>query len=815
MLPTGTVTFLFTDIEGSTRLLHDLGEGYADLLAEHHRLLRSVWSSHSGIEIDTQGDAFFVVFERASDAVAAAGAAQAALEPTRLRVRIGLHTGEPMLTDTGYVGMDVHRAARIVAAGHGGQVLLSQTTHDLVAVPGLRDLGEHALRDLRQPERIWQLGETEFPPLKSLNPTNLPSQPTPLIGRARELPEVVGLVRSHSRVVTLTGPGGSGKTRLALEAATQVVGDYPSGVFWVSLAPLRDSALVFETVAQIVGAKNGLAEHFAGKRALLLLDNFEHVVEAAASLSELLAACAGLDSLVTSRELLRIKGEREFAVPPLLEADAVELFAARSGHEPDEATAELCRRLDNLPLPVELAAARTIVLSPAQILDRLAGRLDLLRGGRDAEARHATLRTTIEWSYELLDEHEQLLFASLAVFAGGCTLDAVEQVCGADLDTLASLLDKNLVRRTEGRYWMLETIRDFALERLTADGEEEALRERHAAYFHGLASENEPLLRRHGQTEAVAWFRAEHDNIRAALDFTRARGESRSHAELATACWYFWHLAGFLHEGRRRLRSALADSEGLTPSEVAPLHDGLAVLSVLLGDVPALRSHAETSFRLRDGSRDDPGLLRSRLNLALAAIFEGDNARGEALLEEMAAHARAVGDAWFLGIALADLAANAFDRADYARARSLDEEALALAEEVGDVQLRVGISATLAACEVELGEAERAEVRYRDTIAGCRDGDFPEQLIWSLNGLGILHAQRGDWARALRLLGAAEGVGAEIEYANVLEKGRHDRGVALVAEHVGEAAVAAGLANGRAMGRDAAIAYALAGPVPA
>ena len=480
-LPSGTVTFLFTDVEGSTRLLHELGAvGYGQALAEHRRIVRRAFGALGGVEVDTQGDAFFVAFPTAPGALGAAAEMLDGLAGGPIRVRIGVHTGTPLVTEEGYVGEDVHRAARIAACGHGGQVLVSTSTASLVDSSGLVDLGEHRLKDLSAPERLYQLGNGDFPPLKSLHQTNLPVPSTPFLGREHELVEVLGLLES-ARLLTLTGPGGTGKTRLGLQAAAEASDRYPGGVFWVPLAPLRDPGLVLETAGQALGARDGLAEHVADKSLLLLLDNFEHVVEAAAGLAELLAACPNLQLLVTSRELLRLPAEQAYPVPPLEPGEGTELFLARAqavqpGFAASAAVPELCARLEQLPLALELAAARIRVLSPEQLLDRLSGRLDLLKAGRGVDARQQTLRATIEWSHDLLAEDEQRLFARLAVFRGGCTLESAEEVCDAGLDTLQSLVDKSLVRMREGdRFWMLETIREYAAERLEESGEADRL----------------------------------------------------------------------------------------------------------------------------------------------------------------------------------------------------------------------------------------------------------------------------------------------------------------------------------------------------
>jgi Adenylate and Guanylate cyclase catalytic domain len=398
-LPSGTVTFLFTDIEGSTPLLHELGEeAYARALKEHRRVIREACSGEGGVEVDTQGDAFFFAFPTPSGALAAASAFTEALASGPIQVRVGLHTGTPLLTDGGYIGDDVHLAARVAASAHGGQVVVSAATAELVEL-SLTDLGEYRLKDIPVAVPIFQLGDARFPPLKTISNTNLPRPASSFVGREVELAAVLSRIEPGARLLTLTGPGGSGKTRLAIEAAASLVSEYKAGVFWVGLASLRDPTLVTEMISQTLGAKVGLAEHISERELLLLLDNFEHLIDAAPELSALLERCPNLNMLVTSRELLRVRGEVEYEVPPLASPEAVALFCERSQLEPSEEIAELCARLDSLPLAVELAAARTKALTPGQIVERLSLRLDLFRGGRDADPRQHTLRATIEWSY--------------------------------------------------------------------------------------------------------------------------------------------------------------------------------------------------------------------------------------------------------------------------------------------------------------------------------------------------------------------------------------------------------------------------------
>ena len=542
-LPDGRVTFLFTDIEGSTRLIEEFGEPrYEELLGLHRAALREAFFRHGGVEVDTQGDAFFYVFEDPGAALHAAAAGQAALAEGPIAVRMGAHTGEALRGESGYVGREVHRAARLAAAGHGGQVLVSATTA-AIASAEMTALGEHRLKDFDEPIALFQLGALEFPPLKTISNTNLPRPASSFVGRGREVGDVLELVRA-GRLVTLTGPGGSGKTRLAIEAASELVGDFGAGVFWVPLATVREPGLVLATMAQTLGAKDGLETHIGERQLLLLLDNLEQVLAAAPELASLAERCPNLVFLVTSRERLRVRGESEYEVLPLEEPDAAALFSARAGTEPSDAVAELCARLDNMPLAVELAAARAKVLTPGQILERIAQRLDLFRGGRDSDPRQQTLRSTIEWSHELLDEDEQRLFRLLSVFDGGCTLEAAEQVVDADLDTLQSLVEKSLVRRTGDRFWLLETIREFALERLDESDDAESARQRHLAWLLSLVTDASSRLRSPEQEKWLDLLELERANIRTALDHARRSGSAADELRIAVALGDFWTIAG-------------------------------------------------------------------------------------------------------------------------------------------------------------------------------------------------------------------------------------------------------------------------------
>ena len=508
------------------------------------------------MEVDTQGDAFLVAFPTAAGAVAAAASGQQALESGPIRVRMGLHTGTPTTTAEGYVGIDVHRGARVAALGHGGQVILSATTAALIEDEPLRALGRHRLKDFDAPAELFQLGTSEFPPLRTPGAVDLPTPATRFLGRERELSEAAAVwLDREPRVLTIIGPGGTGKTRFAIELARFLAEEADGGTVFVPLAPVRDAALVVAQIAARLGASDdsaaAIATRIGEKRAHVVLDNLEQLLpDAARPLAELLDAAPALRVVATSREPLRIAGESEFDLPPMDESDAVTLFieraqAVRADVGDSLAVHELIRRLDGLPLAIELAAARVKLLGPEQLLERIAQRLDLLKGGRDAEERHATLRATIAWSYDLLDDDEQQLFARLAVFRGGCTLDAAEAVCDSDLDTLASLLDKSLVRRRtdangDERFWMLETIREFARERLEASGEERALRRLQTDWLIELAD-------RAGTRATVGvpgtWnvdlVAPELDNVRAVLDWALEHEPERG-LELAAALEGFW-----------------------------------------------------------------------------------------------------------------------------------------------------------------------------------------------------------------------------------------------------------------------------------
>jgi predicted ATPase/class 3 adenylate cyclase len=723
-LPSGTVTFLFTDVEGSTRLLDELGpDAYTRALADHRRIVREACSSFGGSEVDTQGDAFFLAFARAPDALEAAAAIIERLGEGPIRVRIGLHTGAPLVTAEGYVGADVHRAARIAAAGHGGQVLVSGSTATLVDTP-LRDLGEHRLKDLRAAERVFQLGDGEFPPLRSLRRSNLPVPATPFLGREAESAAVSTMLQeAGSRLVSLVGPGGIGKTRLALQAAAEASDAYPDGVFWAPLAPLRDPALVLPTVAAALSVGEGvdgsvvddLARGLAGRRLLVFIDNVEHLLpDAADAVDAFVAACPTVTVVVTSRERLQTPGERVYAVPPMSESDGEALFRSRAEDAGVrvEASAELrtlCRHLDNLPLALELAAARTVVFSPAQLLDRLAQRLDLLKAGRGVDARQETLRATIAWSHDLLDADEQALLRRMSVFAGSCSFESAEQVAGAGPDLLQSLLNKSLVRRREGkagpRFWMLETIREFAAEQLEAVGETDKLQRRHLEHYAALADAcfDEKLL----GDDDLDRLEEERENLRLALDLALNTDPEQA-LELARRLMPSWMQRGEFREGRENLAAALANvPDASTPARAW-----------------ALRA------------------------AALLANAQSDLGVGDSLAHEALALFRKLGDQPGAGWTLNVLAWNAFARADYAEARRLYEEAANAHSGPGDEQLQRVALMSLANIDGIEGDHARAVRLLREVVASTRREGSTFQLAIALGNLGIAEDLAGETEQA-------------------------------------------------------------------
>jgi len=764
-LPSGTVTFLFTDIEGSTRLLEELGERYSDVLGEHNRLLREAFERHDGVEIATQGDSFVVAFTGAGDAVAAAAEAQRALAATPVRVRMGLHTGEPELTDEGYVGLDVHRAARIGAAAHGGQVVVSETTRSLLDGEfELRDLGEHRLKDLGFPIRLFQLGRAEFPPLRSLNHAHLPLEVVPLLGRKRELGELLRLLGSERvRIVTLTGPGGIGKTSVAVAAASELVESFDEGVTLVELAAIREPSLVLPTIANALDTESDAAAYIGTRELMLVLDNLEQVVSAAGDLAHLLAECPNLTVLTTSREPLRISGEREFPLKPLAEAPAVELFRQRAeavlpGFTADYGRlAEICRRLDSLPLAIELAAARVKVLPPGELLARLDRRLPILTASRrDLPERQRTLRATIEWSYELCSGQEQQLFGRLAVFSGGFTLDAAETVCDAELDTLASLLDKSLIRREAERFSMLETIREYAVERLDESGEADLIGRRHAEYMTELAESVESDYLGPQQAAVRERFRIEWDNVRTALGWALESGDPELGLRLVGALAMVWLDQNLAVEGERWLQAFLPRSESVDAGVRAKALMAGATVAGVRSQYELARPRAEEALDHFRSVGSEAGIAWSLTGLAVAPLELGNPEEAGPMLEEAEALHRKLGNDAGVRRVLHLRGQQAALVGDVDRGREILQESAKLSRATGDMFSMASSIHSLGDLELASRNLDAAEEDYREVLRVSWEISSDRLVCYGVAGLAAVAAERGDTERAALLWGFAE-----------------------------------------------------------
>ena len=814
--PTGTVTLLFTDIEGSTHLLQQLGKGYEDVLVETRHLLRTAFREYHGYEVDTQGDSFFVAFARASDAVAASVAAQRAIagfsfpEGITVRVRMGMHTGQPRLAAEGYVGLDVNQAARIMSAGHGGQVLLSQATRDLAELDlpegvTLRPLGEHRLKDLGYPVSLFQVVipdlRADFPPLQTLNsfPNNLPNQLTSLVGREREVAEVCKLLlRADVHLVTLTGTGGIGKTRLSLQVAAEVIDRFPDGVFFVDLAPIRDPGLVAASIAKVLGLwETGdrplleqVLDYLREKRLLLLFDNFEQVVSAAPQLAHLLASCPRLDMLVTSRASLHLSGEHEYAVSPLAvpdlsrapapadleQVETVRLFlqraqAVKADFQLSEGNAktiaEICVQLDGLPLAIELAAARIKFLPPQVLLKRLSRRLQILTGGaQDLPTRQQTLRNLLKWSYDLLNEAEQRLFQRLSVFAGGCTLEAVEAVCytaeqesASAFDEVMSLLDKNLLQADpegeEFRLRMLMTMREFGMEYLEEVGESETIHRAYAQYYLTLAEQAEPHLKRTEQLAWLAQLERELENVRAALQWFIEHEEGELALRLSSALLRFWSIRGYWSEGQRWLRAALAmqpSSQGSMPARAKALYAAGELAFSQHDHAEADHLLAESVALYRDLG-DGHGLAGSLGRLGFLKHIQGEPASAYLpLMEECQALCRWLNSAWNLSHLLHDMGVVASEQGNLTQAVDLYQESLTLARETGDRSLMGNILNDSGYVAYLRGNFTQAATLQQEALSLARELGNKGLIGQTLNNLGYNLYLQGHFAQAATLV---------------------------------------------------------------
>ncbi|MGH2401834.1 MAG: adenylate/guanylate cyclase domain-containing protein [Candidatus Limnocylindria bacterium] len=924
-LPQGTVTLLFTDIEGSTRLVQALGSRYREVLETHQLLLRQAF--RSGVEVATQGDSFFVVFESALDAVAAAVAAQRAFAghpwppDAAVRVRIGLHTGQATLGGDSYVGFDVHRAARIAGSGHGGQVLLSESTHALVnrALPDgvtVRDLGEHRLKDLAVPERMFQLVidglPTDFPTLQAAGDprSNLPAQLTSFVGRERELAELEALAREH-RLVTVIGTGGTGKTRLMIQAATEMVAERPDGVWLVELAPISDPELVIQAIARGLGIRNDsgrplietVTDFLRTKSLLLLLDNCEHLIASIADVVEaMLASAPTISLLASSREALGVSGERVFQVPSLglpdrshgsgehrhsaeawlseaRAAEAVRLFVDRATAvlpsfsltaTDTPAVVEICRRLDGIPLAIELAAARVPLLSVQEIALRLGDRFRLLTGGRrTALPRQQTLQALIDWSWELLTDDERRLLRRLSVFAGGCTIEAAgavtrlpdEPMAGADptldtLEVLGRLVGRSLVvvdRSGGTRYRLLETIRQYARDRLLEAGEGSVVRARHLRHYLDLALRAEPELQGPDVVTWLALLDADADNLRAAIDWSLDE-EPSAGVRLCLALALYWRLRS-LTEGLEYLRRAVEAARSLPDNArnlVARVLAAAANASWMAGSAAVGRPWAEESLR-RARELDDPrALAEALIAMAMTTVFVGEADGVLEWTDEALRLAEATG-AWssiaFVQAGLAqwnveggdhEAAAARLASATTAAERSANPEAIAFTalsrgrldgfgrrlpearrafaaaiegyEQLGDDGMALVARSDLAHALRFNGAAEEAIGVYRATLHAWQHAGNRGAIANQLESVAFLALERKEARPAARLLGAAEAIREEASAPMLsYERFEYDGAVEALRKSLSADALASDWADGRHLSADAAVAEALEG----
>ncbi|UCF98564.1 MAG: adenylate/guanylate cyclase domain-containing protein [Spirochaetaceae bacterium] len=868
-LPTGTVTFVFTDIEGSTRLIQRLGSGHREVLETHTQLLRKAISEAGGIEVGERGDGFFFVFVSACDAARAAAQIQRSLAEHSwppggtVRVRIGMHTGEGVLGGDNYMGLEVHRAARVGTAGHGGQVILSEATATLLrdSLPtdlSLRDLGCYRLKDLPQKEQLFQLLipglPADFPPPRTLGFThiNLPHQLTSFVGRRRELEEVLqGL--TVSRLLTLTGPGGTGKTRLSLQAAAEVAPGFPDGVFFVPLAPITDPELVVPTILSSLNlppAKgdpfSSLREYLESRRILLVLDNFEQILSAGHQVGDWLRAAPGLKVLVTSRAPLRVYGEREYSVPPLdmpdptqptelaklAESEAVTLFVDRaSAARPDFALseqnastiAEIVTRLDGLPLAIELAASRVKLMPPQTILDRLSSRLALLTGGaRDLPARQQTLRGAIAWSYELLEEPVRQLFRRLSIFVGGACLPELEAVCGPDfesgvevLDALAVLVDHSLVKQrqlgTETHISMLETIREFANELLVESGELDQLEERHTEAFLALAESAEPNLVRKGRRRWLDRLEADVDNLRTALSRLITSGEIGSAQRMVGILWRFWQVRGYIKEGRKRAAEVLSHSGGEPAQRVSALF-AAGGMAYWQGDMETMKQMYAEALELARELNDPRTLALALYNNAFPTAMHGTLEEGKLLLEEGLAVAEELGDSALIGEILWGFGTIYWFVGEHQAGEPWYDRALEALQGSDSVFVVGWAHHMRGLLRTEKGDFVGAREDLRTSMSLFAEDDDLSGIVLSLNHFAALALAEDDVERALRLAAAAAKA-EEVSETGMLEVVQNRiPGLTQADARVGRERAEELLAEGRAMPLKQAVAYALETP---
>lgn len=789
-LPSGTVTFLFTDIEGSTKLWQEQPEAMTISHARHDEILRTAIESNHGYVFQIVGDSFSATFHNAVDGLRAVISAQRGLqteswgETNALKVRMGLHTGSAeILPDGKYEGYaTIASTQRVMSAAHGGQTLVTQTTYDLLqnALPDdvtLRDMGEHRLKDLRAPLRLYQVNAADlpkdFPAIKSLDtqPNNLPAQLTSFIGREKEISEIKSSLNS-ARLVTLTGSGGIGKTRLSIEVGTQLLSNFSNGVWMIELAPLSDESQIIPALAQAFGLqelpfnplKNLVMDYLRDKKLLLIPDNCEHLIAASARLAdELLHQCAGLKILASSREALGIAGEAVYRTPSLEDSESTSLFVDRARaanlkfsltDSNASSVAQICSRLDGIPLAIELAAARTKLLSAEQIAARLDDAFRLLTGGsRTALPRQQTLRALIDWSYNLLSEPEKILFRRLAAFAGGWTLEAAESVCSGEgveqddvLDLMAHLVDKSLIvvirDGTESRYRRLETIRQYAREKFLEAGGSEITRDRHLAYYVKLVEQAEPELYRSNQLSWLNRLDNELDNLRMALEWALATNVEAG-LRIAVLPWRFWDGRGHWQEVAKWLTLFL---DRYHKTDTLHVH-ALIVLALYFyrqNNFPETRRLAEQGLQLARALSEKQLEALSLSLLGVVTHLQGNVGEGVSLLEKSIAISRTLGDKISQADTLGWLSLIHHDN----EAMDLSRESLRLYREFGHLSGIKNSLITLARETMWMGDFSSPVPWLDEALSISRQlGDKPDEAM-TLTGIGILAYWKGDYGRA-------------------------------------------------------------------
>jgi predicted ATPase/class 3 adenylate cyclase len=867
-LPTGTVTFLLTDVEGSTRLWEQYPDGMRSALARHDELIEHLVREHGGAVVRPrgEGDSRFAVFAQASGAIAAAAAIQLALRqerwtlPEPLLVRMAVHTGEADLRDGDYYGSAVNRCARLRSIAHGGQVLVSSVTASLVreqlqAGVVLRRLGIHALRGLSEPESIFELRHPllsdQFPPLSSAAPRSgrVPVPPTPLIGRERELRSVSDqLLQPAVRLLTLTGPGGVGKTRLALGVAEGLRSTFIDGIWFVDLSAVRDPTLVLPTIAQAFGVREAAAqsavqtvsEHLADKHLLLIVDNFEQVLDAGPQIAEVLATCPDVKVLATSRELLHLRWEHAYAVAPLdipdarhtsnvaelLKTSAVALLLDRAratdpgfilSEHNAAAVAELCVRLDGLPLALELAASRFRALPPADLLRRLSHRSDVLRGPRDAPDRHQSLRVAIAWSYDLLSEPEQRLFRRMAVFAGGCTLDAAESVCDPDGDLdvvegIEALVDRSLLRQVdqgarEVRFRFLETVRESALERLSEQGEQTLLQRRHVDHFLQLAETGDLELAGPQQAAWLARLERDHDNFRAALRWA-IENDAEVGLRLAIALSRFWARRSFVGEGRAWLDAALEHSTAVAIHVRALGLSRAGTLAVRQDDNDVATVLLEASLRLAEELGDKRLAANVLGGLGWVAQNRSQTREAIALFERTQGLLNELGDIRGAAVAQHDLACCWLDLGEFVVARPALEQSLSVFRESGDLALIADGLLPLGQVARHDRELQLAAEYFGESLRIANELGGGDSIASSLEALAGVACDAGEFEQAASLLGAADAQRSVIgSRPSAWERPDYDRDLASIHAALDSGALAAAWAEGQAMSVEQAMGF--------